>query len=250
MKKIALLLAFIMVAVGAWASEEADSVTVQREYLPSDYVPGDWSVGFHAGVGGLFSSGDIADGFSSAFTFNAGLSAGYRRFVVEGRFLYGSPSIESPNITGAVDADGVAYHANINSANMFGAGANVGFTVVDYDRFSVTPWIGGMWTTCRWTARPMQENSEGVLTQLGEQRNMSVEDFNLAFGVNFEWHFARTETDVALFGSDGQEYTSSVRLSPYMIKCSYSDAHPELSGWQIGVSVAYTGVLRALGIKY
>ncbi len=250
MKRIFSILAMVLMAVGIWAVEPADSVVVTPEHVPSDYAPGDWSVGFNAGVGGLFASGDIADSFSSAFTFNAGLKAGYRRLSLEGMFLYGSPTIDNPNVTGVVDATGVPYHNNVNSANLLGAGANVGFTVVDFDKFSVTPWVGGMWTSYSWTARPMEKNDEGVLIQKGEQRDMSISDFNLAFGVNFEWHFARTDTDVALFGSDGQEYRSSLRLTPYVIKGSYSDANPQLNGWYVGVSLSYSGVLRSLGLRY
>lgn len=250
MKRFLIGLSMAFVAIGAMASEVADSAEVKQEYLPSDYQPGDWSVGFHAGVGGLFPVGDVADGFSGAFTFNAGLKAGYRRLAVEGMFFYGSPSIERPNITGIADAAGIPYCNNVNSANLFGAGANVGFAVVDFDRFSITPWIGGVWTSYRWTARPMEENAEGILIQKGEQRNVSIDDFNLAFGVNFEWHFARMETDIALFGSDGQEYRSSLLVTPYVIRGSYSAARPKLDGWHIGVSVAYSGVLRALGLRY
>lgn len=250
MKRIISILAMVSMAVVMWAAEPTDSVSAEPEYVPSDYQPGDWSVGFNAGVGGLFSAGDISNGFSNAFTFNAGLKVGYRRLSVEGMLLYGSPSIDNPNVTGAVNALGVPYHNNVNSANLLGVGANIGYTIVDFDKFGVTPWAGAMWTSYRWTARPMEEDADGVLIQKGEQCNMSIDDFNLAFGVNFEWHFARTDTYVALFGSDGQVYRSSLRLTPYVVKGSYSDAVPQLDGWHIGVSLCYTGVLRTLGLRY
>lgn len=253
MKKLISTIMMMVSAVSLWSAEPVDSVAMNDStyrYELRIYAPGDFKFGFYAGVGGLFNTGNIGDGFSGAFTFNAGVQAGYRRLALEGAFLYGSPSIETPNITAAVDANGVAYHNNVNSANLFGAGINLGYAVMDNQWVSITPWVGGMWTSYRWTACPMAENDEGILVTKGNQQDFSVDDFNIAFGVNFEWHFSRSQTDVVLFGSDGQEYRSSLRITPYMIKGAYSGAHPELDGWHIGVSLAYTGVIRALGLEY
>lgn len=230
-----------------------DSVTTQYSdsILPDNgryYMPGNLKLGFFAGIGGLFRTGDIASGVSNTWAFNVGLSVSYCRVSIEGMFLYGTPTINNPNLTNIFNSDGIPYHSNVNNANLLGGGFSIGFEALDTRRFGITPWIGGYWTSYRWSARPMYTNAEGNLTQVGDQVDLSTSDFNLGFGVNFEWHFTHSESDVELLGSDGQEYISTLRLMPYAIRAVYPGTHPSLNGWQIGFTVAYTGVARLLNL--
>lgn len=227
------------------AAAPGDSIPLPPENF---YVPGDLKLGFYAGVGGLFRTGGIAPGFSNTWAFNVGLLVSYCRVNVEGMFLYGTPTINNPNITDISSSDGIPYHANVDNANLFGAGFSVGYEALDTRRFSISPWVGGFWTSYNWSARPMSLSPGGILAQMGDQSDLSVSDFNVGFGVNLEWHFARNESDTELLGSDGQEYISTLRLMPYFIRGVYGGTNPSLNGWQIGIAVAYSGVARLLNL--
>lgn len=95
----------------------------------------------------------------------------------------------------------------------------------------------------------MEQQPEGTWIQKGTQTNVSIDDFNVAFGINLEWHFDRRDTDIPLLDSDGQEYVSSLRLMPYAARAVYPGTTPALNGWQIGFTVAYSGIARALNLE-
>lgn len=210
-------------------------------------VPSKFKYGFFLGTGMVWQLGELSDAFSSTWDFTFGLKASYRRFNVEGMITYGNPSLNYPNLVNT-EYDGLGYRANVKNANYLAIGFNGGFSVFSNKHLSVSPYIGGMWTSNTWTSRPMTQTDDGWITD-GMQQKMDVSDFNLTFGINFEWHFHSVVTNFPFLGSLREEYISNLRLTPYMIRSVYGNANRPLSGWQIGFMLSYSGVARALGIK-
>lgn len=210
--------------------------------------PSPWSYGLFAGIGGLFPTGSISDAFSGGCVFTFGLTGGWKRLRVHGSIGYTTPTVRDVYLVNPEYA-GQDFRANVNNANLLDIGFGVGFNVLDTKHFSMEPYVGGHWTGYNWTARPMVENDEGGFTTTGLQHRMQVDDFNLAFGMNFEWHFHSAVADIPLFGSMREQYVSSLRLTPYAMRACYTDAVRHLSGWQIGFMVSYSGLARALRFR-
>ncbi len=214
-------------------------------------VPSRFRYGLFAGTGAVFSTGPLSDYFSSAWDFTFGLLGSWRRISLEGSITYASPSIGEPTLTETKYLTGTErYHANVKNANYLAIGFNAGYNVVDTKKFTVRPFVGGMWTSFSWTARPVTSASsdENVVFD-GLQQRMMVDDFNVTFGCTFEWHFHSVVTNFPFLGSMREEYISSLRVSPYAVRGVYTDADRHFGGWQIGFTVAYSGVGRALGFK-
>lgn len=211
-------------------------------------APSPWSYGLSVGIGGVFPTGDIADAFSGACAFNFGIIGGWKRVRLEGSFIYGSPTLRDQTLVES-RYEGQGYHANVKNANYMGIGFGAGYAVADTKRFLIEPYIGGQWTSYSWTARPMSTESEGTLVPVGLQQRMQLDDFNLTFGVNFEWHFHSVLTSFPMLSGMREQYVSSLRLTPYATRAVYTDAARRYGGWQIGVTLSYTGVARALGFR-
>lgn len=207
-----------------------------------------WSYGLYVGIGGIFPTGNIPDVFSPACSFTFGIQGGWRRIRLEGALSYAIPSLRDQTLVES-KYDGVGYHANVKNANYLGIGFGAGYAVLDTKRFSIAPYLGGQWTSYSWTSRPMSTGPDGTLAPTGLQQRMQLDDFNLTFGVHFEWHFHSVVTSFPMLGSMREQYISSLCLTPFATRAVYTDASTRYSGWQIGFMVSYSGVARALGIK-
>ena len=207
-----------------------------------------WSYGLYVGVGGVFPTGSLSDAFSGGCAFTFGLQGGWRRFRLEGLISYSIPTLRDQALV-TPGYEGQGYRANVRNANYLGIGFGAGYAVYDSKRITIAPYVGGMWTGYNWTARPMAPDADGNLSVTGLQQRMEIDDFNVAFGVNIEWHFHSAVTSFPLFGNMREHYVSSLRLTPYAVRGVYTDAVRHYSGWQIGFMVSYSGVARALGIR-
>ncbi len=209
--------------------------------------PSPFRYGLFAGTGFVSTAGELADYFNTAWDFSFGLLFNWRRAGLEASITYASPTLKDQLLTQDKYA-GMNYHANVKNANYLAIGVNAGYNVLDSKRFLIRPYVGGMWTSYSWTARPMADESQGAIVFDGLQQRMTLNDFNLTFGVNMEWHFHSTVT--SLFGSSTrEEYISSLRLTPYAVHSVYNNASTPFGGWQIGFTVAYSGVGRALRLR-
>lgn len=211
-------------------------------------VPSPWSYGLMAGVGGVFPTGSISDAFGGGCSFLFGILGGWKRVHLHGSIAYSISSIHDRELVNPDYAD-LSYMANVKNANYLGIGFGLGYALLDGKRFSLEPYVGGQWTGYNWTARPMTHLPDGTLSASGLQQRMQVDDFNVTFGINMEWHFHSVVTSFPIFGSMREQYVSSLRLTPYATRAVYTDATRALRGWQIGFTVAYSGVARALGFK-
>lgn len=217
-----------------------------------EVVPGPFRYGLFAGTGFVATTGKIADYFNTAWDFTFGLDFSWRRIGLEASITYANPTLKDQTLVerSYLNADGSnPYHANVNNANYLAIGVNVGYNVLDTKRFLIRPYVGGMWTSYSWTARPMAADTDGAVVFDGLQQRMSLNDFNITFGMSMEWHFHSVVTRFPFLGSMREEYVSSLRLTPYAIRGVYSKASTPFSGWQIGLTVAYSGIGRALNLK-
>lgn len=215
---------------------------------PVSVVPSAWSYGLFAGVGGVFPCGSLSDAFSGGCMFTFGLTGGWKRIRLHGSIGYATPTINARDLV-TPEYIGLGYRANVKNANMLDLGFGVGYAVFDNKRFTIEPYVGGHWTGYNWTARPMVLNPDGSYTTSGLQHRMAIDDFNFACGVNFEWHFHSVVTAWPIFGNMREQYVSSLRLTPYVLRGVYTDAETHYSGWHIGFMLSYSGLARALGFK-
>lgn len=217
-----------------------------------EVVPGPFRYGLFAGTGFVATTGKLADFFNTSWDFTFGLDFSWRRLGLEASITYANPTLKEQTLIESkyLAADGSnPYHANVKNANYLAIGFNVGYNVLDTKRFLIRPYVGGMWTSYSWTARPMADDSQDAVVFDGLQQRMTLNDFNITFGMNLEWHFHSVVTRFPFFGSMREEYVSSLRVTPYAIRGCYDKASTPFSGWQLGVTVAYSGIGRALKLK-
>jgi hypothetical protein len=212
-----------------------------------EVVPSPVRYGLWVGTGATFPTGKIADYFSAAWDFTFGLTVSWHRFALEGSITYASPSIKDPWLV-EPEYEAENYRANVKNANYLTLGFGLGYNVLDTKHFILRPYVGGMWTSYSWTARPADPTTSQIVFD-GLQKRMMLDDFNFTAGLIFEWHFHSTVTSFPIFGSMREEYISSLRLNPYITRAVYTDATRHFGGWQIGLTLGYSGVGRALGIK-
>lgn len=210
--------------------------------------PGKFNYGWFIGTGALIPTGGISDVFKSTWVFNIGLTVGYDRFAVKADISYGQSAFKNRR----AELFGTAGEWAINSyANQLSGSVSVGFRVVDAKHFSLTPHIGGGWGNYGWNIADFEKEPDtGTYRIASDVRKISVRDFNFMAGIDFDWHFHTVVSDKPFFLSGRREqYVSSLRLTPYVMRQCYSKFTPERAGYQVGVMLSYVGIARALGIK-
>ena len=130
----------------------------------------DAGFGLYVGTGPHWTTGGLADRFSWAWDFTFGVKVAYKRLRFAAQISYAAPTIENPKLYTAPFTAENNLHANVNNANYISVGFYGGYAVVDTRRFSVEPFVGGMWTHYGWTAKPMQLDNEGQLIIVGQQQ--------------------------------------------------------------------------------
>ena len=216
--------------------------------------PGKFSYGWYIGTGALIPTGDIADAFGYAWLFNIGLTAGYDRLFLKADISYGQPRLDDvrKELFGRENEWAVNRYAN----QLSGVVA-LGYRVLDTKHFAITVNVGGGWTNYAWdvadfvlnTDNP-DNNPEIEYVRNSEIRRNTIHNFNYMAGLDFDWNFHTAVSDKPFFLSGRREqYTSSLRLSPYFMHQKYSKLSPQRSGYQIGIMLSYSGLARALGFK-
>lgn len=243
--------------------EEEYLVRRQLEELGLPPVPvigtSNYSYGFYAGVGGLFPTSTLKDDFGSCATFILGLTGGYRRIKVKADIAFGQPDFKNDNIfnvqTGVIGEPG---QGNTNSfATFLGIGLQAGYTILDTKRFSITPNVGGYWSSYGWKVEDYsyttETNDQGESTRVrhvDKTYRTSINDFGWIASIDFDIKFHRHVTDTPFFLSgQREEFTSSIRISPFVARASFSKTVPAIEGYYVGFTVTYTGLARALRFK-
>lgn len=237
-----------LLAFAADAAEQHDSTPPDDFDSPMDSTilsPSDFAYGVSFATGPRFTAGRMAEFFSWAWDFTFSAKAGWRDAWLMGSISFASPSIKKNNlITGSLNPDD-NFRATVKSANYTAFGLNLGYTVYKSYNLSVTPFAGGIWTRYHWTARPLLSDPiTGEQTMGDTQSKMSCSDFNIDFGVDFEWHF---NTGIFSASSGAQQLVSSLIVTPYAVHGTYSSAnYGSLGGWQLGIRIGYSATAKKL----
>lgn len=200
-----------------------------------------WKYGFYLGTGAVFPLMDVADAFSESWTFTAGLSCAYRRINAKLDISYGQPKVERLNIMNVPNQEATGTYASF-----LAVGFNLGYSVLDTKKFSITPHFGGTWTSYEWNVGNF-EMVDGEM-KLKSSESPTLNTFGWMAGIDFDYHFFTSISKKAFFLTGKREqYVSSIRVTPYIIRAVYSKANPSLNGYHIGFTIAYTGIARSLG---
>ena len=217
--------------------------------------PGKFSYGWYIGTGAFIPTGDIADAFGYSWLFNIGLTAGYDRLFLKADISYGQPRLD--NIRNELFGRENEWAVN-RYANQLSGVVAIGYRVLDTKHFAITINVGGGWTNYAWDVadyihnpdpeEAMNPETEYVINS--EIRRNTIHNFNYMAGLDFDWNFHTAVSDKPFFLSGRREqYTSSLRLSPYFMHQKYSKLTPGRRGFQVGIMLSYSGLARALGFK-
>ena len=220
------------------------SVTIEDDVLPDsiEWVTSPFSYGLFIGTGPRWTAGRLNEYFSWAWDFTIGGKVAYRRLYLEASVSFASPTLKKPAMTTAGTPD-EKFRANVKSANYTAWGFNAGYAVVNTPSFSIIPFAGVKWTSYSWTARPVETDETGSEVLTSPVRSMKVKDFNVDFGVNFDWNF---NTVTVSSGRKRQLLTSSLRITPYAVRGVYSSVQGPFNGWQLGLMIAYSATARKM----
>ncbi len=248
-------LAILTVGLCHAETTQSDSIALPNDSVDTSALPvsqfgpeelwisSDFSYGLFVGTGPRWTCGRLNEYFSWAWDFTLGGKIAWERLYLEASVSFASPTLKKSNLL-ANSAPDNKFRANVKNANYTAYGFNVGYAIYDTGNFSIIPFVGGKWTGYSWTARPLEYSPEvGDMVMTSPQHKMKVGDFNVDFGVNFDWHFNST---VITAGGKAQRLTSSLRITPYAVRGVYSDAVPSFDGWQVGVMIAYSATARKL----
>ena len=244
--------------------EEEYLVRKQLEELGLPPMPiikaSNFGYGIYAGVGGVFPTSSISDDFSGCATFILGLTGGYRRLKLKADISFGQPNFNNDNIFDVPSADypGRPGQGNTNSyATFLGISTSIGYTVLDTKRFSITPNVGGYWSSYGWNVANYyyetepNEAGEPVLVQkVSSTEKRSISDFGWMASIDFDIKFHKHVGDTPFFlTGQREEFTSAIRISPFVARASFAKPVPAIEGYYVGVNVTYTGIARALRLE-
>ena len=130
-RTILILLAILTLSPVALRAQEGDAA------LPS------WGFGFHVGVGGMVPTGTLADDLKGCALFAGGLDLGYNRLRLRLDASYAQPSFKNVNPYAVYDDQGRNLQLNATAnPTLLGFTAQLGYTVWQQGRVSVTPMVG------------------------------------------------------------------------------------------------------------
>ncbi len=255
-----IFLVMIVAAVPAMATAQTGyasldgngNVKPAKQEKNTDAIPAtsDYDYGIYVGAGGVFPTSHTADYFKGCAVFQIGLTGGYERFRLKTDVHFGQPSFKQSNMWNAKDEKGRDLLHNSNAdASYLGWSAQVGYTVYDGDRLSVTPNVGCYYSKYRWDVDSLRWSTDEQGTEVykkGSTRKVSKHYFGLIASVDFDILLHSTVTNTPFMGNGDKRFTSSLRISPFITYAKYSKETPVMKGCTFGFTVSYMGLLRSL----
>lgn len=237
-------------AVGSWE----ENIESQLATLGTPQVPQVTTMqgcyGIYAGVGYDMPTGKLHDNFGGSIMFHVGLTGGYKRFRVKADVAFGQPSYRNDNIFNiAPDEEGRPLQGNNSSnATHIMASVQLGYTVLNHGRLSITPNVGGFYNRYGWDIAnyswDKDEEGRDVRTITGiEKRNLH--NFSVIASIDFDINFSSRVTNTSLTGATHRErWTSSLRITPWVAHSKFNKCDPSVSGVHLGINVSYLGLAR------
>lgn len=206
--------------------------------------------GFYAGMGYDRPTGELYNNFGGSVMFHVGLTGGYKRFRLKTDVAFGQPSYRNDNIFGiAPDSENRPLQGNNSSnATHIMASVQLGYTVLNYGRLSITPNVGAFYNHYGWDIAnyswDKDEDGYDIRTITGvEKRNLK--NFNVIASIDFDINFTSRVTNTSLTGSTHRErWTSSLRITPWLANSRFNKCNPTVSGIHLGINVSYLGLAR------
>ena len=206
--------------------------------------------GIYAGVGYDMPTGKLHDNFGGSIMFHVGLTGGYKRFRVKADVAFGQPSYRNDNIFNiAPDEEGRPLQGNNSSnATHIMSSVQLGYTVLNHGRLSITPNVGGFYNRYGWGIAnyswDKDEEGRDVRTITGiEKRNLH--NFSVIASIDFDINFSSRVTNTSLTGATHRErWTSSLRITPWVAHSKFNKCDPSVSGVHLGINVSYLGLAR------
>lgn len=206
-----------------------------------------WGAGFHIGVGGMVPTGSLADDLKGCALFAGGLDVDYHRLRLKVDVAFAQPSFKNENPYAVYDDQNRNKQLNATAnPTLLGYAGQLGYTVWQQGRISVTPMVGFSAGRLSWDINHIkyEKDDEGV------ERRM-IEDVTGTHENTVGW-MASVDVDIKLHGKlealgDGQtHYTSSLRISPFVTRARFRDLNPSVKGCCVGLTISYAGLLRTL----
>lgn len=213
---------------------------------------GGFVYGIYGGVGAVFPTSELKDNFDGCAIFMIGLTGGYDRLRLKADIAFGQPSFNNSNIFNVKDTQGRPSQDNSHSyATYLGIGTTLGYNIFDSGRFSITPNIGGYWSNYSWDVNNLEwtKNDAGKdVTKVVSTVSKKLHNFNWMASVDFDikFHAHATSMPFTMTGKR-EQFSSSIRISPFVARAKYNKCDPSVSGYHVGFTVCYVGLARALG---
>ena len=206
--------------------------------------------GFYAGAGYEHPTGTLHDNFGGSVTFHVGLTGGYKNFRIKGDVAFGQPSYRNDNIFNVLpDDEGHPLQGNNSSnATHIMASVQLGYTVLNHGRLSITPNVGAFYNRYNWDianyswSKDDDGNDVRSITSV-EKRNLH--NFSFIASIDFDINLNSRVTNTSLTGSSHRErWTSSLRITPWVAHSKFNKCDPSVSGMHLGINVSYLGLAR------
>jgi len=214
-------------------------------------TPGKWCYGIYAGVGAEFPTGQLKNDFGGSAIFQLGLTAGYRRVRFKADIAYGQPGAKNNNIFNVPDSAGYAMQGNARSAvTHLLVGAQLGYTVYNGRRLAITPGAGFHYNVYSWEVEnytwPKDKDGNHMRTLKSVERK-TLHSFQWIASVDFDIRLHSHVTNTPMLGgSNREQFTSNLRITPWVARASFKKCDPAARGTTFGVTVCYLGLARLL----
>jgi hypothetical protein len=240
----------LQAAVSSWE----ENIETQLNALVTPQVPQVTTMqgcyGFYAGVGYDRPTSSLYDNFGGSVTFHVGLTGGYKNFKAKGEIAFGQPSYRNDNIFNiAPDEEGRPLQSNNSSnATHIMASIQLGYTVLNHGRLSITPNVGGFynhygWDIANYSWTKDDDGYDVRSTTSVEKRNLN--NFSFIASIDFDINLNSRVTNTSLTGATHRErWTSSLRITPWVAHSKFNKCDPSVSGMHVGINVSYLGLAR------
>lgn len=208
--------------------------------------------GFYAGVGYDMPTGKLHNNFGGSVIFQVGLTGGYKALRLKADVAFGQPSYRNNNIFNvAPDEQGRPLQGNSSSnATHLMVSAQLGYTVYNHGRLSITPNVGGFYNRYNWSVSnyewSVDDDGKDVCTATSaEGRNLHC--FSVIASIDFDINLSSKVTNTSVTGYGHRErWTSSLRITPWIAHSKFNKCDPTVSGMHVGINVSYLGLARLL----
>lgn len=240
----------LMAAVSSWE----DNIESQLNAMGTPRVPQLTSMlgcyGIYGGVGYESPLGKLHDNFAGSVTFHVGLTGGYRNLRLKADVAFGQPSYRNANIFNIpTDAENRPLQGNNSSnASHIMLSAQLGYTVLNHGRLSITPNVGVFYNRYKWSVDNYswtKDEDGNDVCNITSVEDRKLHNTSVIASVDFDIRLGSRVTNTSITGVAHRErWTSSLRITPWVAHSKFNKCDPAVSGVHLGLNVSYLGLAR------